>query len=282
MEKIMIDDTLFIFSKIDFERLYDKRILITGGTGFIGHWLSIVPAGVKVVRLNQLQYEYGEWPKQDWDIIIHLAPPMPIKVIRVAERTGALVFYASSGAIYDANKAEYATGKLLGERQLLDSGLDVRIARMYSFVGPHMRNHFAIINYIVDALSGGPIKIRGDNVVRSYLYAADMAVWLWRIILDGGSRQIYEVGGSLPVTMSELATLVASFFVPHPAVIYDRMFGPDARPLYVPRDLDKAKHFLQVEEWTSLMDGLQKTIAHYADVLSAGYVATYTPWKGLQ
>ena len=66
-------------------------------------------------------------------------------------------------------------------------GLNAKIARCFSFVDLYlfMDRHFAIGNLIKDACDGSAIKVSGDGrAVRAYLYAADQAVWLWKILIS--------------------------------------------------------------------------------------------------
>ncbi len=261
---ISTQDIDLILSSVDFSRLSGKRILITGGSGFIGHWLSIAPASVTVRTLNHIQYDYSNWDKQNWDWIIHLANVSPSRVIECAERCKAGILFASSGAVYDQDPGEYALDKIHSERLLLDCSCPVRIARMFTFTGAYMRNHFAVINYILDAIGGGPIRIRGDNVTRAYMYAADLAVWLWRILLDGVNGRAYDVGSERPVNMQHLADEVASNFTPNPQVVFSRIYGPDARPHYVP-DTSLAQRDLGVKETVPFENAILKTIIHYWD-----------------
>jgi nucleoside-diphosphate-sugar epimerase len=242
------------------------RILCTGGTGFIGQWLKL--AHYEITPINELQYTYGDWDKQPWDYIIHLAPPLPARAIKCADKCGAKILYASSGAVYDRELNDYASGKLMGEAQLVAWGGEYSIARMFTFAGGAMRNHFAVINYIMDAMAGGPIRIRGDNVTRSYMYAGDMVKWLWEILLNG-DRKIYEVGGSHPVNMYQLAQEVAKHFKPTPQIIYDRIYGPDARPVYLPLNAGETKAELGVEETVEFEDAIRLTVEWYKRYLHA-------------
>jgi nucleoside-diphosphate-sugar epimerase len=246
-----------------------ETTLITGGTGFIGHWLSSSFRERKklVFVLDSLQYQYGDWENYNWSNIIHLAPTDPGRVIECAKRCKARVLYTSSGAVYDKQPGEYALGKLHGERMLLDSGLDIRIVRMFSFCGGYMRNHFAVINYIIDAISGDQIKIRGDNVTRSYMYAFDMANWLYKILYDGRKNQIYTVGSEYAVTMQTLAEQVNQCFGGKKRIVEDRIYGPDARPYYVP-DTRVTREELGLFQTVDFESAIRKTVKWYVDYLS--------------
>lgn len=87
-------------------------------------------------------------------------------------------------------------------------GFEAVVARCYAFVGPllPLDAHFAVGNFLQDALEGRPIRIQGDGTpLRTYLHAAEMAHWLWALLIRGQGNQVYNVGGGEAVSIHALA-----------------------------------------------------------------------------
>jgi dTDP-glucose 4,6-dehydratase len=162
----------------------------------------------------------------------------------------------------------YAEGKrlaeLLGAIASTTSGLEVKVARCYAFVGPYLPldRHFAIGNFIRDGLAGTTIQVRGDGTtVRSYLYAADLAVWLWTILLGAPSRRAFNVGSEDAIDIATLARTVAAAFDPPSAVEVLGVPTPGrAVDRYVP-STHRARTELGLEERVPLDDAIARTVA---------------------
>jgi len=158
------------------------------------------------------------------------------RVLDLAAHCGAShLLLTSSGAVYGrqppdldqvpesyagspdclAPVSAYGEGKRVSEWQVCaraaDTGLQVRIARVFALAGPYqaLDSHFAFGNFLGAALADDAIVIKGDGTpFRSYLHAADMAGWLWAILLRGGNAVAYNVGGDEAVSIAQLAARI--------------------------------------------------------------------------
>ena len=141
------------------------------------------------------------------------------------------------------------------------------IARLFAFVGPliPLDGTYAVGNFVRDALAGGPIRVGGDGTaVRSYLYAADLAQWLWTILLQGGQGRAYNVGSPHGVDIATLAQTVASVVSPGCRVeIAGRALPGSAGSRYVP-DVARAEAELGLRAWTTLESGVARMARYYA------------------
>jgi nucleoside-diphosphate-sugar epimerase len=169
----------------------------------------------------------------------------------------------------DANNV-YAEGKRTAELlcALYQKGrdLDCKIARCWAFCGPYLPldQHFAIGNFIGDVLAGRPIQILGDGTARrSYLYAADLAVWLWTILFRAPALMPLNVGSEHDVSILELAQIVAKTLNSRTEIRVAGQAVEGAAPLrYVPC-VDRARQTLGLLQTVPLEECIRRTAQWY-------------------
>jgi dTDP-glucose 4,6-dehydratase len=176
--------------------------------------------------------------------------------------------YQGAPAIEDKMMA-YGNGKRLAEHLCMQFAYQhlmtqIKIARCFAFSGPYLPldEHFAIGNFIRDGLNGDTIYVQGDGTpYRSYLYAADLVIWLLKILCFGQNAHPYNVGADEDCTIRELAEKVASSFSePRQVVIAKTPSTSVSKPLrYVP-NTERARQELQLPTPLSLEDTINRTI----------------------
>lgn len=324
-----------VIHHLDLDLFRNKKIFITGGTGFFGLWLlsalellNEMGCGVQTTvlsrapdkfLLNNAQWSNAEWlqfqkgdvktfifDNRQYDYLIHAATDTNADAhsdpIRIFEDTAdgskrvldfavqakiQRVLLTSSGAVYGPQPSDlelipdnssiacptnlatsaYGEGKrvmeFLASAYYQKYGLTPVTARCFAFVGPGLPidQHFAIGNFIRDALYSNEIRVKGaGTAVRSYLFAGDLCVWLLKLLTQGEAAGIYNVGADNHLSMKTLATKVGQILAPEKQVIIEGNENADnsGRSRYVP-SIERARLQHKLDAWTSLDDAIKIT-----------------------
>jgi len=203
------------------------------------------------------------------------------------------VLFLSSGAVYGQQpwemknvpeswlggpncvdaRATYAEAKRAAEMlcaiYMKQFGLKVSIARIFALLGPYLSLgiHFAAGNFIRDAMLMKKVVVNGDGLpCRSYLYASDLTIWLFKMLADKRHLPPLNVGSDESISVGELAKKVSSLVG---SGEYEIMAKPDMgwNPgIYVP-NTDLAHKELGVKRTVSLDEAIIRT-------------AMWNGWKG--
>lgn len=190
-------------------------------------------------------YVYGGQP---WDL-----PAVPESF------PGAPELGSASSAYSEAKRcAETLCASARSERRV-----PVAVARPFAFLGPYqpLDTPWAANNFLLDALSGRPIRIQGDGeTVRSYMYASDLAYWLLRILTADEPGRAWNVGSPHATTLRALAELVAAQVKPAPEIrLHAASHGGVPRTRFVP-DVSAARKTLGLEARVPLAEAVEKTL----------------------
>jgi nucleoside-diphosphate-sugar epimerase len=149
------------------------------------------------------------------------------------------------------------------------SVVECKIARCWAFCGPHLPldTHFAIGNFIGDVLAGRPILISGDgSPTRSYLYGADLAIWLWTMLFRAPALVPINIGSGRDVSIRELADTVAAILNPSCEIRVAKQPVPGvSTSRYVP-SVQRARELLGLRELVSLEEAIRRTAEWYGVV----------------
>lgn len=211
------------------------------------------------------------------------------RVLEFAKQAGVFRFLlTSSGAVYGPQPPElygipedyrgfldpmepknaYAIGKLTSEHLCrhyashpTSEKMACLIARCFAFVGPGLPldEHFAIGNFIGDALAGREIIIKGDGTpYRSYLYPTDLMSQLLAILIRGENCSPYNVGHEKAWSIRETAEAVHGQSRVGLKVLGKPM--PGARAVrYVP-DVQLLRAHLGTHAKVGLSDGIRRSL----------------------
>jgi nucleoside-diphosphate-sugar epimerase len=194
------------------------------------------------------------------------------------------LLYLSSGAAYGRQSAEvdtliednlsapdltvstscYGEAKRYAELLCRVSGVPSIITRLFAFIGPYQDQNgsFAVPDFIRQATVNKSIRIHSDgSALRTYCYASDLTIGLWKLLLNGQPGELYNLGASAPcVSIRELADLVANQ-IENTEVIVEGKLNRGSKSRYIP-NTKKFKRFCSTQ--ISLEEGLRRTLASYS------------------
>lgn len=315
-------------------KIANRKLFLTGGTGFFGHWLlesflhanqalslnaqatvltrsaarfrarSPHIAGNPAITLLEGDTRTFPFPPETHPFVLHAATDSVVqhtkpyelaesilegtrRTLQFALQTGAQrLLFTSTGAVYGRNltglthipethptapdplalTSSYDESKRMAEHLCIayahNTPLEPTIARCFAFIGPHLPldAHFAIGNFIRDAMANTPIHIQGDGTpLRSYLYAADLAIWLWTILFTAPTNQAFNVGSEDHHSIADLAHETAATLNPTLPVQIHGTPTPGVPPsTYVP-STQKAAVMLNLHQHISLQESIRRT-----------------------
>ncbi|MDO9018676.1 MAG: NAD(P)-dependent oxidoreductase [Deltaproteobacteria bacterium] len=204
------------------------------------------------------------------------------RALALAQEKGvARMLYASSGAVYGPQPAElshlpeehpgapdpldrrttYGQAKRFAEHLGAQArGVDFVVARGFAFVGAHLPLdvHFAIGNFLRDALAGRPVVVSSDGSPRrSYLYGSDLAAWLWVMLARGVGSRAYNLGSDDDRSLGDVAGRVGAL-LGVPVEVRGRPDPGAPRHRYVP-SVARARAELGLEVTVGLDEAIART-----------------------
>ena len=196
-------------------------------------------AGVRRLLLTGSGAQYGE-----------LAAPAPDDAHQACDPTRTTSAYGEAKRV----------AELLAALHAARHGCAVVPTRCYAFVGPglDLHGHFAIGNFIRDALAGGPLRLNSAGLAqRSYLYSADLALWLLLLLLEAPAGEAVNVGSQEALRVIDLAARVRDVLQPGAALQAGPARPDEGRALYVPAT--RRAQALGLAAWTGLDLAIRRT-----------------------
>lgn len=147
--------------------------------------------------------------------------------------------------------------------------IDIRLARIFNTYGPNMEinDGRVVSNFIVQGLKNLPFTIYGDgSQTRSFCYVSDMVLGLVKLgETNGINGEVINLGNPEEKSINELATLIKKATNSSATITNVEIGGDD--PKKRKPNIEKADQLLDWKPTVSLMEGLNKTIGYFKNIL---------------
>ena len=307
-----------------------KRILVTGGAGFIGSHLCgrLLKEGNEVLCLDNfftgskrniahlisnpnfelvrhdITKEYFAEVDEIYNLACPASPPHyqynAIKTIKtsvlgmintlgLAKRCKAKILQASTSEVYGDPKIHpqtenywgnvnpigirscYDEGKRCAETLMMDyhrqNNVNTRIVRIFNTYGPNMalNDGRVVSNFIIQALKGEDITIYGDgSQTRSFCYVDDLVDGMIKTMASDYTNPI-NLGNPSERSILEFAKLIIELTNSKSKIVYKPL--PSDDPIQRKPDITLAKEVLGWEPKVDIIEGLNKTIQYFKELV---------------
>lgn len=234
----MMEKPGYLSKFLDMFGLKPKRIIVTGGSGFVGSYVmkELGDRGVNIdLKEGKDLFDLDDLNVGDVEAIIHLAVDpidkeerddfkMVKHLVDLCSRNNLKLVHASSAAVYkdyDRNTnretddleglTSYARAKIESEYLLAAYRGKARITvlRFFNIYGEGQNPAYAgVITKFLEALKGGEVTIYGTGEqTRDFVKVEDVAKIVVSAVDDKWNNQIVNVGTGKPTTINDLYQL---------------------------------------------------------------------------
>ena len=215
-----------------------------------------------------------------------------LNMLELAHKNSARILQASTSEVYGdpdihpqietyrgyvnpiGIRACYDEGKRCAESIFFDHhrmhNTDIKIIRIFNTYGPNMdpNDGRVVSNFIIQALTNQPLTMYGDGTqTRSFCYVDDLVVGITRMMESEASIQgPINLGNPDEFMLLELAQLILELTNSTSKIIFHPL--PQDDPQQRCPNISKAKQLLSWEPKIKLVEGLEKTIAYFDQLLS--------------
>ncbi|MGL4651878.1 MAG: UDP-glucuronic acid decarboxylase family protein [Caldilineaceae bacterium] len=146
-------------------------------------------------------------------------------------------------------------------------GVETRIVRIFNTYGPRMRldDGRVVPNFVGQALRGQPLTVYGDGrQTRSFCFVSDLVDGIYRLLLSD-EREPVNIGNPAELTIGDFAEVINRLTGNPEGIRYEPL--PVDDPKQRQPDITKARATLGWQPHVSLDEGMQRTIAWFAEKL---------------